>query len=62
MGPFDLKIPHHGSDVVDRELPEIQRCIVGDITGRVASGIVGNATVAIAQWLSDVLFLPRATI
>jgi hypothetical protein len=46
MGALDLKIPHHGGDVVDRELPEIQRCVVGDITGRVASGIVGNATVA----------------
>src|SRR6266550_4658484 len=46
MGAFDLKIPDDGGDVVDRELPAIQRCIFGDITGWVASGIVGNATVA----------------
>src|SRR5258705_11477343 len=46
MGAFDLEIPHDGGDVVDRELPAIQRCIFGDITGWVAPGIVGNATVA----------------
>src|SRR5216684_1496089 len=46
MGAFDLEIPHHSGDVVDRELPAIQRCIFGDITGWVAPGIVGNATVA----------------
>src|SRR5258706_3608543 len=46
MGAFDLKIPHDSGDVVDRELPAIQRCIFGDITGWVAPGIVGNATVA----------------
>src|SRR6266568_5418510 len=46
MSPLDLEVPHHRSDVVDRELPAIQRCIFGYITGWVASGIVGNATVA----------------
>src|ERR1700730_17435704 len=46
MGAFDLEIPHHGGDVVDGELPAIQGCIFGDITGEVAPGIVGNATVA----------------
>src|SRR5712675_1633992 len=46
MSPLDLEVPHHRGDVVDRELPAIQRCIFGDITGWVASGIVGNATVA----------------
>src|SRR6266478_4545621 len=46
MGAFDLKILHDGGDVVDCELPAIQRCIFGDVTGWVASGIVGNATVA----------------
>src|SRR5216684_4597746 len=46
MGAFDLKIPHHSSDVVDRELPAIQRCVFGDITRWVASGVVGNAAVA----------------
>src|SRR6266568_8418088 len=46
MSPLDLEVPHHRGDVVDRELPAIQRCIFGDITGRVAPGIVGNATVA----------------
>src|SRR5713226_8147662 len=49
MGTFDVKIAHDGGDVVDRELPEIQRCILGDITGWVASGIVGNATVATGE-------------
>src|SRR6266849_3369377 len=49
MGAFDLKIPHDGSDVVDRELPAIQRRILGDVTGWVASGIVGNATVATGE-------------
>src|SRR5260370_24661036 len=49
MSAFDLKIPHHGGDVVDRELPAIQRCIFGDITGWVASGIVGDATVATGE-------------
>src|SRR5258708_32775774 len=49
MGAFDLKIPHDSGDVVDRELPAIQRCIFGDITGWVASGIVGNATVATGE-------------
>src|SRR6266849_3080045 len=49
MGAFDLKIPHDGGDVVDRELPAIQRRILGDITGWVASGIVGNATVATGE-------------
>jgi hypothetical protein len=46
MSPLDLEVPHHGGDVVDRELPAIQRCIFGDITGWVAPGIVDNATVA----------------
>ena len=46
MGAFDLEIPHHRGDIVDRELPAIQRCIFGDITRWVASGIVGNATIA----------------
>src|SRR5450631_1507747 len=45
MSPLDLEVPHHRGDVVDRELPAIQRGIFGYITGRVASGIVGNATV-----------------
>src|SRR5882757_4619154 len=49
MSPLDLEIPHHRGDVVDRELPAIQRCIFGDITGWVASGIVGNATVATGE-------------
>src|SRR5882672_11239165 len=49
MGTFDVKIAHDGGDVVDRELPTIQRCIFGDITGRVAPGIVGNATVATGE-------------
>src|SRR6266571_4571741 len=49
MGAFDLKIPHHSGDVVDRELPAIQRYIFGDITGWVATGIVGNATVATGE-------------
>src|SRR6267378_8066543 len=49
MGAFDLKIPHDGGDVVDRELPAIQRRILGDITGWVASGIVGNATVVTGE-------------
>src|SRR3981081_1485799 len=49
MSPLDLKIPHDSGDVVDRELPAIQRCIFGDITGWVASGIVGNATVATGE-------------
>src|SRR5713226_5289796 len=38
--------PHIRGDVVDRELPAIQRCIFGDITGWVTPGVVGNATVA----------------
>src|SRR6266478_7076998 len=46
MSPLDLEVPHHRGDVVDRELPAIQRRIFGDITGWVAPGIVGNATVA----------------
>src|SRR5260370_4807882 len=46
MSALDLEVPHHRGDVVDRELPAIQRCIFGDITGWVAPGIVGNATVA----------------
>src|ERR1700724_3155325 len=46
MSPLDLEVPHHRGDVVDRELPAIQRCIFGDITGWVAPSIVGNATVA----------------
>src|SRR6266700_3031033 len=45
MGAFDLKIPHDSGDVVDRELPAVQRCVFGDITGWVASGIVGDAAV-----------------
>src|SRR2546430_16780849 len=49
MDAFDLKIPHDSGDVVDRELPAIQRCIFGDVTGWVASGIVGNATVATGE-------------
>src|ERR1700704_5107307 len=49
MRPLDLEIPHHRGDVVDRELPAIQRCIFGDVTGWVASGIVGNATVATGE-------------
>src|SRR5712692_3966645 len=49
MGAFDLKIPHDCSDVVDRELPAIQRCIFWDITGWVASCILGNATVAAGE-------------
>src|SRR6266567_4744792 len=49
MGAFDLKIPHDSGDVVDRELPAIQRCIFWDITGWVASGIVSNATVAAGE-------------
>src|SRR5712664_2465334 len=49
MGAFDLKIPHDSGDVVDRELPAIKRCIFGDITGWVASGIVGNATVVAGE-------------
>src|ERR1700726_2060493 len=46
MSPLDLEVPHHRGDIVDRELPAIQRCIFGDITGWVAPGIVDNATVA----------------
>src|SRR5712671_3669048 len=46
MGAFDLKVPHHRGDVVDRELPAIQRCVVGDITRWVTSGVVGDAAVA----------------
>src|ERR1700693_3461344 len=46
MGAFDPKISHHSGDVFDRELPAIQRCIFGGITGQIATGIVGNATVA----------------
>ena len=49
MSPLDLEVPHHRGDVVDRELPAIQRCIFGDITGWVAPGIVGNATVATGE-------------
>src|SRR5260370_39774906 len=49
MGAFDLKIPHDSGDVVDRELPAIQRCIFGDFSGWVASGIVGNAAVATGE-------------
>src|SRR5258708_31836322 len=49
MGGFDLKGWHGGGDVVGRELPAIQRCMFGDITGWVASGIVGNATVATGE-------------
>src|SRR5712671_3615382 len=49
MGAFDLKIPHDSGDVVDRELPAIQRCIFGDIAGWIAPGIVGNATVATGE-------------
>src|SRR5450432_1105868 len=49
MSPLDLEVPHDSGDVVDRELPAIQRCIFGDITGRVAPGIVGNATVAAGE-------------
>src|SRR5438876_4050823 len=26
MSPLDLEVPHDGGDVVDRELPAIQRC------------------------------------
>src|SRR5258708_20795763 len=49
MSAFDLKIPHDSGDVVDRELPAIQRCIFGDVTGWVTSSIVGNATVATGE-------------
>src|SRR5712692_7339974 len=49
VGAFDLKIPHDSGDIVDRELPAIQSCIFGDITGWVAAGIVGNATVATGE-------------
>src|SRR5258707_4996422 len=49
MGAFDLKIQHDSGDVVDRELPAIQRCSFGDITGWLASDIVGNATVATGE-------------
>src|SRR5216683_152260 len=49
MSLLDLEVPHHRGDVVDRELPAIQRCIFGDITGWVASGIVGNAAVATGE-------------
>src|SRR6266567_3902029 len=38
MRPLDLEVPHHRGDVVDRELPAIQRCIFGDITGWIAPG------------------------
>src|SRR6266550_7706569 len=33
MSAFDRKPPHQSGDVVHRELPAIQRCIFGDITG-----------------------------
>ena len=33
----------------DREFPAIQRCIFGDITGWIASSIVGDATVAAGE-------------
>src|ERR1700687_6028027 len=60
MGAFDLEIPHHGGDVVNGELPAIQRCIFGDVTGWVAPGIVGNATVGAGKMAK--LGLPPADV
>src|SRR6266571_5443788 len=60
MGAFDLKIPHDSGDVVDRELPAVQRCVFGDITGWVASGIVGDAAVTAGKMAK--LGLPTADV
>src|SRR5260221_4908852 len=60
MGSIDLEVPHHSGDVVYRELPAVQRCVFGDITRWVASGVVGNATVAAGKMAK--LGLPPADV
>jgi hypothetical protein len=60
MGSLALEARHHSGDVVYREFPTICGDIFRDIAGRVASGIVGDATVATGEMAS--LGLPSADV
>src|SRR5258708_11679126 len=55
MGVVDAKSVHDGADVIDRTLPAVGRRILGNVTRRIATCIVGDAAIC-ARKVASLVF------